>query len=98
MKEYKSDAKKDMDVRLKTNTWYSQSEIIGMVFNILLIANELYINSLVHLDIKWNNILIDEEGNLILIDYGTSIKMKVPLNIIKYLKGCSLDYVYKEFL
>ncbi|KAL4513034.1 hypothetical protein ABPG72_017719, partial [Tetrahymena utriculariae] len=71
-------------------TEFKEEHLIKILFNLIQGLIDLNNQSIIHLDIKPQNILVDSQGNYIYCDYGTSVIQKEGENFS--LRGHSQPY------
>ena len=65
------------------NKKFTENECLFMISNLVLALEYLYKNSIIHCDIKPENIVIDKDGYFYLTDFGISINLKEEEKIKK---------------
>ncbi|MES1922624.1 hypothetical protein MHBO_004141, partial [Bonamia ostreae] len=61
---------------------FTENESAFMLANVLLTLEKLRKRKVVHRDLKLENLLMDSEGYLKVIDFGSSVCYKKPLNFV----------------
>ncbi|KAL4513041.1 hypothetical protein ABPG72_017726 [Tetrahymena utriculariae] len=73
---------------------FNEEKLIKIIFNLTQGLIDLYNKRILHLDIKPENILVDDKGNYIYCDYGISVIYKEGEKIV--LRGHSEKYASPE--
>lgn len=63
-------------IRISNSNGFKEDLISIIIYNVLEGLKYLHSNKLIHRDVKADNILLDEHGNIQISDFGVSSKLK----------------------
>lgn len=62
--------------RVKHNKWFTELEVAAMMYTLLSALNHCHHQKVIHRDLKPENVMLGENGELKIIDFGLSLTPK----------------------
>ena len=89
MEKAERDMEQELKIRCNSLIFYTETDLINILTQLILVCSQLQKNNIAHRDIKPQNILI-VKGLYKLSDFGEAIVLKTKENIMQIIKGTEL--------